>query len=363
MNRSLLLARCITKIAESAVATLVLWTFVPMLLGWSPVVITSGSMEPGVRPGDIVVIEPVDATATPLDVGDVATYRQPGSGRRVTHRIASVDDNGTYTTKGDANQRADSDPLPADHVEGKARVLVPYAGMAATSPAARVVATVAVLAIAARRLRRRPTTPPVVRETPDAPPIATPAAAPVVAWTAPAATSAPTVAVAVGQAVLVAPAAPTGMGEPWTAGVRERRTTVRRRRLVGAGAVMVLVAVIVPVAAVAAFTGGIDNGATFDADVVQPPTGMTATAGCDTGTGTVTVGWTASTSVPVDGYDVLRSDGGGAYQHLATVGPSDTSVVDGPVAAGDYAYVARTLSGTWTSSDSTAATVTVAACA
>lgn len=331
MDRSLLLARCVTRIAGSAVATLILWTFAPMLIGWSPVVITSGSMQPGVRPGDIVVVEPVDATATPLDVGDVATYRQPGAGHRVTHRVEAVNDDGTYTTKGDANERADSTPLPADHVEGRARVLVPYAGMAATSPAARVVATVAGLAIAARRLRRRPETSRRRADTSAARTAPLPVATAGVAWTAP----------------LVAQRSVGGV--------------VRRGMIV----LVLLAASSVAVApSVAALSGTTDNpGNSWQAVDLAPPTGLSATSGCSGTTTTVTLGWTATTSAPADGYDLYRKTIDGAETKIATIAdPTTTGYVDSTVATGTYTYTLTTTLDVWTSERSEGASALVSSC-
>lgn len=369
-TRPLLLARGVTRIAGSAVATLAVWTFAPLAIGWTPVVITSGSMEPGVRAGDIVVIEPIDATTTALDVGDVITYRQPGLERLVTHRIHTLAADGTYRTKGDANAQPDSDPLPPDAVEGRARLLVPYAGLAAADPTARMILLVGVVALLWRRLQPRPNDPqrPGSLATTSAAvshgrrsrrrdethggartPI-TPATVVVPRPSGPS-TGAPAESIAVTGPV------------PWTAGVRQRRVATRRRRALEAGAVVSLAAIVVPIAATAAFTGSSPRGSEFTAHVVVPPSNLTATASCDAAAAPmVTVEWTSSVTSGVDGYVILRSDGGGPYNPIVTTGPSDTSIVDEAVAEGSYAYVARATEGTWTSQDGGPASVTVAPC-
>ncbi len=68
--------------------------------------VTSGSMRPTVSPGDMAVTEAVPVGS--LKVGDVIVFYPPGiTGEPVMHRIVSLD-NGTITTRGDANNVNDS---------------------------------------------------------------------------------------------------------------------------------------------------------------------------------------------------------------------------------------------------------------
>jgi hypothetical protein len=83
-------------------------------------------MEPHVRPGDVVL---VDTGARTPGLGQVALLRDPEmpTGSKL-HRVVRVADDGTMTTRGDANQSDDTRAaLPSD-VEGVARLLVPNAG-------------------------------------------------------------------------------------------------------------------------------------------------------------------------------------------------------------------------------------------
>lgn len=394
-TRPLLLARCATRIAGSAVATLALWTFAPLAIGWAPVVITSGSMEPGVRAGDIVVIEPIDATTTTLDVGDVITYRQPGLERLVTHRVHALADDGTYRTKGDANAQPDSDPLPPVAVEGRARLLVPYAGLVASNPMARPVLLVGILVVLSRRLRRRPLPRAAITSAPPARRsrrTGTAAAAPGVPTTVVAPEPSSHGPVGVTEAATTTGAVPWTAGarprrlrrrrpitvatKPsdvaptppnatplWTAGVRQRRTVARQRRSVAAGVAACLASIVVPVAAVSAFTGHTPRSSEFSALVIQPPSAVTATSSCDAaGAPLVTVEWSLSATAGVDGYTILRSDAGAPYEPLATTGASDTSVTDSQVVDGNYSYVARATEDTWSSQDGGPAAVTVSPC-
>ncbi|KAA1415333.1 signal peptidase I [Nocardioides humilatus] len=112
-----------------------------LAVGVRPVVITSGSMEPTISTGAMVVSRSV--SADDVAVGDVVTVRTT-TGSRVTHRVVEISGDGGVVTlrlKGDAN--ADPDPVsyPATEV-GKAVVDVPYVGyllMAVNTPVGLVV--------------------------------------------------------------------------------------------------------------------------------------------------------------------------------------------------------------------------------
>lgn len=110
------------------VFTLGAWVLVPtVVLGWQPITIISGSMAPAVQPGHVVVVEPFSGQE--LGPGTVVTYRDGTQDRLVTHRIAAVDEDGTITTKGDANAVDDPVPLTPDRIVGVGRLVVPAAGL------------------------------------------------------------------------------------------------------------------------------------------------------------------------------------------------------------------------------------------
>jgi signal peptidase len=66
--------------------------------------VLTGSMRPGIQPGDVVVVRPVPTDE--LKVGDVIAYLPPAHTTPVLHRIVSIDPSG-LATKGDANNVAD----------------------------------------------------------------------------------------------------------------------------------------------------------------------------------------------------------------------------------------------------------------
>ena len=94
----------------------------PTVLGFSAAVVVTGSMSPAIEPGDLVVCR----RSADYAVGDVITFRSGAS--LVTHRIVGDTPSG-FTTKGDANNVADADPVPRGAVIGKVVFTVPKLGI------------------------------------------------------------------------------------------------------------------------------------------------------------------------------------------------------------------------------------------
>lgn len=90
------------------------------LFGYSSYIVVSGSMEPSIKVGDLVVIK--QANESELDENDIITFSDE-SGNIVTHRIISInyDKNGKkqYQTKGDNNNSADIGLVTIENVKGK----------------------------------------------------------------------------------------------------------------------------------------------------------------------------------------------------------------------------------------------------
>lgn len=102
----------------------------PRFLNYQTSTMLTGSMSPGINPGDVVVS--VRTPVSELKVGDVITYSIPVDDRRIeTHRVTSINRAGTtsVTTKGDANPGPDpwTAVLSEDYVYTTAGV-VPYLG-------------------------------------------------------------------------------------------------------------------------------------------------------------------------------------------------------------------------------------------
>jgi signal peptidase len=83
-------------------------------------------MAPAMHRGDVVLSEPYRGRL--LGPGTVVTFHDPDRGL-VTHRIRVALDDGTYATKGDANQSADPRALTPDRIVATGRAVVPRIGL------------------------------------------------------------------------------------------------------------------------------------------------------------------------------------------------------------------------------------------
>lgn len=109
----------------SYLVSMLAWVSVPaVVMGWTPMVIVSGSMAPAIRPGDVVLIDP---ESTHRGSGAVVAFKLE-DGQTVIHRVTGTPQPGIYVTKGDANLEVDSTPVPDEAVLGQGRLLVPLIG-------------------------------------------------------------------------------------------------------------------------------------------------------------------------------------------------------------------------------------------
>ena len=121
--------RVIGLAVASGAAIGIVATMLFAALGLTPRIVVSGSMEPGLPIGSVVVSERVDATA--VSVGDVVTtdrFNGPGT---VTHRVVDValgSSQTVLTLKGDANGGVDREPYEVREV-GVMRLAIPYVGL------------------------------------------------------------------------------------------------------------------------------------------------------------------------------------------------------------------------------------------
>ncbi len=118
----------LTWVLTSLAAILIVW-FSLGVFSYQPKVIMTGSMEPLIRPGDVVIVNNKDKQ---VKVGDIIMF--PHDQIKVTHRVVAVKENEgqrTFTTKGDANPDPDLEPVPEQKVQGKVVLVVPKIGQAA----------------------------------------------------------------------------------------------------------------------------------------------------------------------------------------------------------------------------------------
>ena len=90
------------------------------IFGKSVLKVVTGSMEPSIHTGDYIIIEKTPVSE--LKTGDIISFyseEEDIKGKLVTHRIISINEDGSFVTKGDANDEADSLSIREDQIAGK----------------------------------------------------------------------------------------------------------------------------------------------------------------------------------------------------------------------------------------------------
>ncbi|HHX23401.1 MAG: signal peptidase I [Tepidanaerobacteraceae bacterium] len=102
----------------------------PKVAGHQMYIVLSGSMNPAFDTGSLVFVKPTSADM--IKEGDIITYRGLGDGERlISHRAVAInntEDGIHITTKGDANDATDPNPVTSDNLVGKVVLAIPYLG-------------------------------------------------------------------------------------------------------------------------------------------------------------------------------------------------------------------------------------------
>lgn len=121
--------------ALAGLPTLVLGLFVAVALAivalplvskgeWRTV--QTGSMEPHISAGDVVLLA---ASQEPPDVGDVVAFADPlQPDRDVLHRVVALDEQGGLVTRGDANDVDDPWAVAPSEIIGTEALIIPRLG-------------------------------------------------------------------------------------------------------------------------------------------------------------------------------------------------------------------------------------------
>lgn len=109
----------------------VLVSVLPIPGAWRILSVLSGSMEPTLHTGSVVIIQPANS----YEIGDVITFQQASTDSKnagsITHRIIKKQRvNGTdiFQTKGDANNATDVLPISQGNILGKVKGTIPLLG-------------------------------------------------------------------------------------------------------------------------------------------------------------------------------------------------------------------------------------------
>ncbi len=110
------------------IALLLIISIFPITGNFKVLTVLSGSMEPAIKTGSVVLVKPVSN----YKIGDIITFGAISKTKTpTTHRIYEtkvVDGKPVYITKGDANNAPDTREVLAKDIVGKVLVGVPYVG-------------------------------------------------------------------------------------------------------------------------------------------------------------------------------------------------------------------------------------------
>lgn len=111
-----------------AILGMMAWALLPFALGWQPTTVMTGSMEPRISAGDVVISRPVPTGTAAL--GHVLLVDDPDHANKLRlHRYVEDAPDGGLILRGDANQSNDSSPVAPEAVHGVAVLRVPFVGL------------------------------------------------------------------------------------------------------------------------------------------------------------------------------------------------------------------------------------------
>lgn len=122
--------------AIGLIAVLLVVSVLPITGNYKVFVVLSGSMQPEIKMGSVVMVKPHSTSSGQADykIGDIITFGEISKTKTpTTHRIVemrAVEGKYLYTTKGDANNAPDQNEVNQDKVIGKVLFDIPYVGYA-----------------------------------------------------------------------------------------------------------------------------------------------------------------------------------------------------------------------------------------
>ena len=122
-----IISKVISGVIYFMIAIAVCITLLPFAMGYKPVIVLSGSMEPTYPVGSLIYYKA--SNFGDIEEGDAITFRL-GGGALATHRvIRKNNDDQEFITKGDNNQTEDVQPISYEAVAGKTgNIAIPYVG-------------------------------------------------------------------------------------------------------------------------------------------------------------------------------------------------------------------------------------------
>ena len=110
------------------IALLLIVSVLPISGNFKVMTVLSGSMEPEIKTGSIIVVKPTNQ----YRIGDIITFNSAKKDiPSITHRIVEmkvIEDAPVYITKGDTNNAPDTREIGQKDIIGKVLVDIPYMG-------------------------------------------------------------------------------------------------------------------------------------------------------------------------------------------------------------------------------------------
>lgn len=129
-GRARTIARAVAALPATLLVALLLTLALPVAFGCRSLVVMSGSMEPTVPTGSVVVVKSIPGAA--IAVGDVISFHPPeDTARIVTHRVLAVteqDGKVAVETRGDANTGSEKWSIDPAGTVGRVVFHIPYLG-------------------------------------------------------------------------------------------------------------------------------------------------------------------------------------------------------------------------------------------
>jgi signal peptidase I len=102
----------------------------PSMFGYKVMTVLSGSMEPDIKPGDVIIDKGINPVL--VKIGDVITYKAANN-ILITHRVLDIEEKSGqvfFKTKGDANNVEDEKLVSEEDLVGTLVLRIPYVGYA-----------------------------------------------------------------------------------------------------------------------------------------------------------------------------------------------------------------------------------------
>jgi len=107
-----------------AIDRFILKSPVPSIFGYATLTIETGSMSGTLEIGDMILIKDTGD----YKIGDIVTFIEEGDKIPTTHRIVNYNEDGSFVTKGDANNALDTGDVSRDMILGEVVKVMPRVG-------------------------------------------------------------------------------------------------------------------------------------------------------------------------------------------------------------------------------------------